>query len=384
MQKFKVNAADFGIFASIYYVGYAGAQIPIAILLDRFNPKWVISLCAFFCGLGNMILVYCDQWTIALLCRVIIGVSSVVGFLGTAKMVSLWYLPEKYSKMLALNCTFGLMGAVFGGKPMSQLISTYGWEKVIFFQGLGGLFLSILFLIYIKTPSSYRSLKMESTLTDLKRILTNNQIIIIAIATLLMVGALEGFADVWGVSYLMQARNITKEEASLFTSTIFFGMIFGAPILSYISNKSNTYYTTSFAGLLIGAIFFFILLLNKEINDLLLYILLFLVGILCSYQVLIFSIGMNLVPLALCGITVAFLNCINMLGGSFFHTVIGFSLELFSKTHSSSSFEAYDLSSYTYALSTIPLAAILGGLLMIMAVRREDRFVLQSEPSAGK
>ena len=47
MQKFDVDASNYGYFASMYYYGYALMQIPIAILLDRYGPRVIISICAF-------------------------------------------------------------------------------------------------------------------------------------------------------------------------------------------------------------------------------------------------------------------------------------------------------------------------------------------------
>lgn len=55
----------------------------------------------------------------------------------------------------------------------------------------------------------------------------------------------------------------------------------------------------------------------------------FSVGLLCCYQVIVFSAGTNTVALRNLGVRVAFLNCINMLSGSFFHTCIGKIMDFF-------------------------------------------------------
>src|SRR5689334_17104887 len=54
MQQFKIDATSFGILSAAYYVGYAGMQIPVGILLDRFHPKYVISGCALLCSIGTL------------------------------------------------------------------------------------------------------------------------------------------------------------------------------------------------------------------------------------------------------------------------------------------------------------------------------------------
>jgi len=49
MHKFQIDATEFGLLSSMYYYGYAGMQIPMAILLDRFGPRLIVSLCCFIC-----------------------------------------------------------------------------------------------------------------------------------------------------------------------------------------------------------------------------------------------------------------------------------------------------------------------------------------------
>ena len=42
MTQFSIDATQFGFIAAVYYYGYAGMQIPVAFLLDRFGTRQVI------------------------------------------------------------------------------------------------------------------------------------------------------------------------------------------------------------------------------------------------------------------------------------------------------------------------------------------------------
>lgn len=383
MQKLQIDATFYGFFASIYYFGYAGIQIPMALLLDRYQPKIIISFCVFICALGTITLIYTNNWSLALVSRFLTGVGSAAGFLGTSKLVSLWFPPHLYSRMIALNCTFGLMGAVYGGKPMSALISTFGWEKMLMLMSLIGFGMAFSFFILIRNPAVIDSKsENQSILKNLKNVLFDVRLIIIALANLLMVGALEGFADIWGVSYLVYARDISKDDAALITSTLFFGMLFGGPLLAYIANKVRSYYrVVSSCGFLISIIFLLILFFNSNINNWTLYILLFIAGILCCYQVLVFSVGISLVPPPLAGVTIAFLNCVNMLGGSFFHGTIGYLMDLTWTGHFENNARIYEIQSYTYALSVIPIAAIIGGIMFIFVSKNKKKSIQYLTPT---
>ncbi len=389
MLKYQIDATAYGNFASIYYVGYAGFQIPIALLLDRYDPKKVIAGCAFLCALGTVVLVYSDNWYLALLSRFFIGIGSTVGFLGTSKMVILWFKPEFYSRMMALNCTIGLLGAVYAGKPITQFIQQFGWEQVLFAVGIAGFGLAFLFASILRNPmknSIQSNFKTEnsSVFKDLKIILSNHKLIIAAVGNLLMVGALEGFADVWGVPYLMAARDISKSEAASLISAIFLGMVCGGPILAYLSDKFKAIYgVTCTAGLVIGISFCIIFSLISTLHFNALFGILFLIGLLCSYQVLVFSIGIRIASAPVAGIAVAFLNSINMVGGSFFHGTIGHAMDYFWTGTMNDGIKSYSAETYTQSLMIIPIAAILGGLCFFIIRKRESETNFKEETTCA-
>lgn len=201
---------------------------------------------------------------------------------------------------------------------------------------------------------------------------------LLAIANLLMVGSLEGFADVWGVPYLMLAHSLDKGQAASLISFVFFGMLFGGPLLASLSKKFGHYPVIAFCGL--GMALAFIFLLNCSVyHSILLSSVFFLIGVLCCYQVLVFAAGSEIVPGQYMGITVAFLNCINMLGGSFFHTSIGKMMDIFwTGALDQNGLRQYPLQDYQYALSLIPASAIIGTVLIYVVYRQ-----VKKKPTLG-
>ncbi len=91
MQQFQIDATGFGLLASIYYYGYAGMQLPIAVLLDRYGARYVVCLCAITCGLATLLFTYTTNWHLALLSRFLVGAGSAAGFLATSKVISQWF-----------------------------------------------------------------------------------------------------------------------------------------------------------------------------------------------------------------------------------------------------------------------------------------------------
>lgn len=371
MEQFSISASQFGMIAAFYYYGYAGMQIPLALLLDRFSVRYIVFISASLCGLATLMFTFTDNFVLALISRFLIGAGSAIGFLGVSKVVSQWFPRDQYAKMIGFSFTIGLLGAIYGGKPLSLLIETYSSVHVAVVLACISIVIGFITYLVLREPDNKPVIKQEQQfkLQKFAQLLSSPTIWCLAISNLLMVGALEGFADVWGVQYLIVAYGMQKSVAAGITSMIFIGMLFGGPLLAMISKRYGNYSVIVGCGLSLG-LAFCLLLLNNNFNNFVLSGLFLVIGILCCYQVIVFAAGANIVEPKNLGITVAFLNCINMFGGSFFHTLIGITIDLkWVGEYAADGIKIYELSNYQMALSVIPLCAVIGaGLAALVAV----------------
>jgi predicted MFS family arabinose efflux permease len=374
MAQFSIDAAGIGLLAAFYYYGYAGMQIPVALLLDKYGARKVIFAFATLCSLGALLFIYTNNFYLALLSRFLIGAGSAVGFLGVSKVVSQWFSKLHYSKMIGFSFSVGLLGAIYGGKPVAKWIQTYDGQSVgVALAILSGVIGLCAFFV-LRTPNQIKeSQTSEINLSHLSVLFSSKILWILAIANLLMVGALEGFADIWGVPYLTTVYGFSKSDAALLTSFIYIGMIFGGPLLAFMSKKLGNYSVIGLCGCGL-ALAFVLLLMNAITNWLLLSALFFSIGLLCCYQVIVFAAGSSLVSSKHLGITVAFLNCINMFGGSFFHTTIGKIMDFYwDGSVTAEGLKQYNAESFQYALTVIPLCALLGTLLIYLIYKLSKR-----------
>ncbi len=256
-------------------------------------------------------------------------------------------------------------------------MESYNWQKVSFTLACISIALGVGTYLFLKSPKIDSPNKPETfKVAHFKQLLASPIVWLLAIGNLLMVGSLEGFADVWGVPYLMTAYNLSKTNAAELVSFIFVGMLFGGPLLAGFAKRAGNYAVISFCG--VGmAVAFILLLLGSNDNWYWLAGLFFCVGVMCCYQVIVFAAGANLVNPNLLCVTIAFLNCINMLGGSFFHTYIGVVMDAFwTGILGPDNVRHYTMDSYAPALSVIPVCALLGaGIIGFLGVRQQQKLV---------
>lgn len=367
MAQFSIDASQFGLIAAFYYYGYAGMQIPVALFLDTFGAKKVVFLFAIICGLAMALFTYSNNWYLACLGRFLIGAGSAVGFLGVSKVISEWFPAANYTKMIGLSFSVGLIGAIYGGKPIGLLIEVYPWQHVALALSIVSIVIAFSSYFVLRVPSEKQSnaaCQASFGLSDLKQVLSLPQIWLLALANLLMVGSLEGFSDVWGVPYLMKSYALEKSDAAQLVSFVFLGMIFGGPLLAWFSKKFGHYIVIMLCGFGMAQAFG-LLLFYHEYHWWVLATLFFSIGLMCCYQVIVFAAGATLVKAHHLGVAVAFLNCINMLGGSFFHTAIGKLMDLFwSGEWVSLGIKQYSLAAFQSALLLIPICSCIGALIV--------------------
>lgn len=384
MQQFAIDASGFGFLSGLYYYGYSPMQIPVAMVLDRFGARYIVFGSAVLCGIAAFTFTYTDSWYLACLSRFLVGVGSAAGFLGTAKVVSEWFPKDQYAKMIGFSFTVGIMGALYGGKPVSLLVENYNWQHVAFVLACVSIVLGIGAYLFLRSPKALKTRNEPDSfkVSHFKELLSSPVIWLLAISNFLMVGSLEGFSDVWGVPYLMTAYSLSKSEAAELVSFVFIGMLFGGPLLAVLSKKLGNYTVICFCGL--GMSLALILLFSStDYNWYWFAGLLFCMGILGCYQVIVFVAGSDLVSPQLLCVTVAFLNCVNMLGGSFFHTSIGLIMDVFwTGLVSTEGVRQYTVESYGTALMIIPVCAIIGACLVAVVgakLRQNKPSPLQSQ-----
>lgn len=372
LEKFHIDAAIFGQYSGLYYIGYAGMHIPVGILLDRYGPKRVLPVCMILTVVGLLPLLFASHWIYPALGRLMIGMGSSAAILGVFKIIRLSFKEERFTLLLGFSVTIGLLGAIYGGQPVNALIHLYGWEKVL--QVIIGIGVFMAIATYLIVPEEPAADEETSWWQSVKAVLTNPQIMLVCLFAGLMVGPLEGFADVWGKEYLKSVYHLTDAVAASLPSLIFLGMCFGSPVLSWISAKTNSYFAfIILSGLVMGLAFVY--LLTGEVPDQWLAVLFVVVGVFCAYQILAIYLASTFVGERLVGLTTACANMIIMTFGYVFHSAIGKIMTTnWDGRFVTEGVPYYSVSAYTQSLMIIPaglLLASLGYIFLAMYSKRK-------------
>ncbi|MBA3813204.1 MAG: MFS transporter [Alphaproteobacteria bacterium] len=348
MQQFNIDAAVFGQYSGFYYLGYCIVHLPIAIMLDRYGPKKVMAGCILLTAIGLLPIIMTDYWVYPIVGRTLIGMGSSAAILGAFKVIRMGFREERFARMLSLAVTIGLIGAIYGGGPVSYMCDTLGYKVVVqIFVGLGIVLAGLTyFIVPNMVPSPHRPIR-----ADIKEVLTNPRVISLCIFAGMMVGPLEGFADVWGSEFLKQVYGFDTGVASYLPSMIFVGMCFGAPILTLIAEKTGSYLGCIIgAGIVMAFIFMALILGFLTVNSITIGFLI--VGLSQAYQIIAIYKASTYVPEHVSGLTTAVANMIIMSFGYGYHTVIGLVVNAYEGINM--------VQAYVYGVGVIPIIVGMG------------------------
>ena len=290
----------------------------------------------------------------------LIGMGSSAAILGVFKIIHLTFNEAKFSLMLGFSVMIGLLGAIYGGQPLNYLISSYGSTLVIQGLILIGVLLAIATVIVL--PKHEVQPTDEKWWKNIFSVLSKPHVLGICIFAGLMVGPLEGFADVWGKEYLKAVYLLTEMQAASLPSMIFLGMCFGSPIISWAASKTKAYFEfLIICGLLMGGAFTWLLFGTLPIS--LMGALFIGIGILSAYQILAIYLASSYVKEHLVGLTTACANMIIMIFGYVFHSSIGKMIQsAWTGEWTNNGVPFISPDAYTYGLSVIPIGLFIGAI----------------------
>ena len=359
MADFNVSAQTLGSLSAYYYYAYAIAQIPVGILLDRYSTKYLLTFAAALIAVGSYIFSKTSDIHIANCCRIIIGLGSAFSFVGCLKLAVNWFSKQRFGILVGLTNLLGVMGAILGGRPLAHFMEHYNWRTSMEISAMVGAIFIVLLFIIVKDAPSKNNKKTAKIKIDLKNnlniLVQNKQIWLIAMFGSLMVVPIASYAELWGVTYLIEQYKISRPMAGQIVSFTFIGIAFGGPINGYISDLISRRKPVMLVGSIGAVLSFSTIIYSINLSIIYLQIMHILFGFFCSSMLLCFSLNTEKVKTNVRSTVIGFTNTLIMGISAMFQPLIGSSIDLL-KTKN---IEIASDITFMFQISFIPLIACL-------------------------
>ncbi|HVV69076.1 MAG TPA: MFS transporter [Gammaproteobacteria bacterium] len=292
--KTSLHAQDFEISLSMaaFILGFACMQIPAGYLLDKYNPRWVVSSGVLLLAAGNLMISYATGLIYFSLANFLQGLGAAYAFIAIGVLISQWFSAKAFPILFGLtqsvSCIFsGIIHYFF-----TLALKNYSWNQLYQKLAIFGFLLLILTVVFIKSPKHYQPALNLSLKKSLHAVLTNKQIRLCALAAATSFGVLLGYSGFWYLR-IQEYYAVENLQAVIVSGIIFAGIGVGTPLLGFISNLVKSRVAVLHVTLVLGvmALLVGIYLPHYAINTLIIIkIVSFFIGFFLSGSMLFYTI----------------------------------------------------------------------------------------------
>jgi len=250
MTDLKTGGALMGILASAYFYPYGLMQIPAGLLSDSWGPRRAIVFFFIIGAAGSIALGFVHTVGGAIAARVVVGLGVAMVFIPTLKILTHWFERDKFVHMSGLLMSLGGVGAYTASTPLALMSDAITWRGSMIAIGVLTLVISGLVWLLVRdtpeqlgfqpinpcAPAHCEEQKIE-LFHGIIMVLKHWQFWPMAMCSFFGSLVSLSFSGLWGGPFLMHVYGMTRTQAGGVLSAMAIGMIIGAPVMSWLSNR---------------------------------------------------------------------------------------------------------------------------------------------------
>ena len=358
-QYFHVSTLGVSMLSASFFYTYLALQIPVGIIYDQFCMSKVLATASFCLGIGCIIFATTKNYNLAIISRMIMGGSAAFGFIGMLKFTASYFPGKQFPMMMGISEAFAAIASMVGVAILSIALNYTSWNTLCIYFALTVFSITFLVMIFVKNPpnSLPKKFKFTNLLKNIHVAITNRTVLITGIYGFFMFSVVNSFNSLWGLAFLTKAYPISNEIAARVMSTVFLGLAIGCPINGYFSKRfgherESMLFCSAVCALCMA------LIIYVKVSLVLLYILFFIVGLMCAIYVQSFAIIGQAMQQEVQGTAMAVANMIIMSSAPILQILIGAILEKnsFGLAHSS-------IQNFQFALSVLPAGMMIAFII---------------------
>jgi MFS family permease len=157
--RFDISAAQLATFTMLQLLVYAGMQVPVGLMCDRFGSRSVLLAGTTVIGLGQVAFAFTGSYAGALFARAFVGIGDAMTFICVLRLVTSWFPSRRIPLVTQLTGTLGQLGAVGAAVPMTWALGHVGWTRAYFVAGSVSLAMAVVVAVLLHDAPGNRHLR---------------------------------------------------------------------------------------------------------------------------------------------------------------------------------------------------------------------------------
>lgn len=256
-ERFHINAAQLATFTVLQLAVYAGMQVPVGILLDRFGSKALMTTGLVLMTVGELWFAFAGSFPVGIVCRVLIGAGDAMIFTSLLRVVALWFRVRQAPLVTQLTGMIGQLGAVAAATPLAIALRQLGWTtSFAIAAGLGFAVAIPLVLVVKDSPyagSSVEKVKLRVLATTLREVWGNPGTRIGLWTHFTCQFSSTVFTMLWGYPFLVSGEGRSSDTAANLLMLMTGTALVAGPVIARFT-AGRPYHRSTLALAIVGAI----------------------------------------------------------------------------------------------------------------------------------
>ena len=217
-DRFDINATSLATFTVLQLVVYAGMQVPVGVLLDRFGSRTMLLTGLVLMTAGQLGFAFVESFPAAVAARAVVGAGDAMVFVSVIRLVTVWFLVRQGPMVTQLTGLSGQLGAIAAAGPLSYLLHELGWTGAFALTSSIGVVLLVAVLALVK-DSPYRrgdvvAIKLRALALSVRTVWGNPGTRLGMWSHFVSQFSATVFALLWGYPFLVQGLGWSTSGAS--------------------------------------------------------------------------------------------------------------------------------------------------------------------------
>lgn len=205
-----LDAGQFGLLTSVYFLTFAAAQLPVGILLDRYGPRRVQSSLFVVAACGAAFFALSESFLPLVLSRALIGLGVAAALAAGLKAIVLWFPKERLPLANGWMIMLGALGAVTATTPVEALLASTGWRELfLFLAAVTAVCALIVYLVVPDAPSTERGVTKDMA-PGLRAVFTDRRFWRLAPLSATSIGAAWALQGLWAAAWLTDVERFDR------------------------------------------------------------------------------------------------------------------------------------------------------------------------------
>ncbi len=215
-SEFNLLAADLGLLAGGYFLGFACMQIPLGYLLDKYGPKKIVSSFLLIALIGTGSFALAESFSGLLISRILIGVGVSACLMAPLTGYRIWYAENHQQRANSWMLMIASLGFLSSTLPVQLLLPSFGWRWI--FGGITILILISIVLILVFIPKwdliKNKELNEPNNTGNLAEVWKNKFFISVIPMGLFNYGGLMAIQTLWAGPWMTRVAGYTPLQSA--------------------------------------------------------------------------------------------------------------------------------------------------------------------------